>query len=272
MNFPSLVRLVLAFIMACSVVYAVTAQEGEDTETGQETEEISPAAGDVSYIVQPGDVLDLIGAGFNVSAACIAETNELRNPNRIFPGDELIIRASCPPYDGFALSNGATSSVEAGTQAAQSDAGQGGGGEPGPGDQTYVIQPGDTLDGIAQEFNISLISLQQVNDLFDFRDVVPGLTIVIPGDAPPYGVVPPMQEGTQQPVNIGQGGGGGQGGGSSASADGSQAIEGNIYTVQDGDTILTVAARFGVTPSQLTVVNELFSQIELEPGTQLVIP
>jgi LysM repeat protein len=260
---------------------SVTGQN-QDTSPGNAAEsnqggganQVEPLAGDVSYIVQPGDVLDLIGAGFNVSASCIAETNNLENAGRIFPGDELIIRASCPPYDGFALDNGAETSVEAGSQAAQFDAGQGGGGaEPGPGDQTYVIQPGDTLDGIAQEFNISLISLQQVNNLFDFRDVVPGLTIVIPGDAPPYGVVPPTQDiQGQQPVNIGQGGGGtastqGQGGGEVSQTAGS-----NIYTVEAGDTLLTIAARFGVTPAQLAAANELFSSIELETGTELVIP
>jgi LysM repeat protein len=118
-----------------------------------------------------------------------------------------------------------------------------------------------------------LISLQQVNNLFDFRDVVPGLTIVIPGDAPPYGVVPPTQDiQGQQPVNIGQGGGGtastqGQGGGEVSQTAGS-----NIYTVEAGDTLLTIAARFGVTPAQLAAANELFSSIELETGTELVIP
>lgn len=59
------------------------------------------ASGDV-YVVGVGDVLDLIGAAFNVAPACFAEANGLTEPNRIYPGDRLVVPTNCPPYNGEA--------------------------------------------------------------------------------------------------------------------------------------------------------------------------
>lgn len=73
-----------------------------DTQLGQGGGGITAGAGDQLYIVQPLDVLDLIGARFDAQARCIAEANALANPNRIFPGQTLVIPGSCPPYDGAA--------------------------------------------------------------------------------------------------------------------------------------------------------------------------
>ncbi|RMF82066.1 MAG: LysM peptidoglycan-binding domain-containing protein [Chloroflexi bacterium] len=231
-------------------------------------------SGDVTYIVQRGDVLDLIAAGFDVDTRCLAEQNGLlNNPNAIRAGQTLVISSSCPPYRGEATVGNPRNFDPQGVVGAVPD-GQGGGAVDtstpsttlNAGDQTYVIQPGDVLDEIARSFNVSVISLQRRNNLFLAADVRPGLTIVIPGDAPPYGVFPPNDAiAGSVPVNTGQGGGG-QGGGSTTPDDSV------IYTVQAGDNILTIAARFGVTPSELAAANELFGEIELEEGRQLVIP
>ena len=59
--------------------------------------------GGATYIVKVGDTLDSIGAEFDVSPSCLGESNELENPGRIFPGDEIALDPNCPPYDGLAL-------------------------------------------------------------------------------------------------------------------------------------------------------------------------
>lgn len=59
--------------------------------------------GGATYIVKIGDTLDSIGAEFDVSPSCLGESNELVNPGRIFPGDEIALDPNCPPYDGLAL-------------------------------------------------------------------------------------------------------------------------------------------------------------------------
>src|SRR5690606_2228653 len=55
-------------------------------QPGQGGGSVQAAGGDI-YIVGVGDVLDLIGAAFNVAPACFAEANGLTQPNRIYPGD-----------------------------------------------------------------------------------------------------------------------------------------------------------------------------------------
>lgn len=43
------------------------------------------------YVVQPGDFLTAIGARFGADTARLARDNALRNPDRIFPGQRLVI-------------------------------------------------------------------------------------------------------------------------------------------------------------------------------------
>lgn len=51
-----------------------------------------------TYIVRRGDILDFIGCTFNVNTQCLAERNDLGSPAVIFPGDELVIDATCGPW------------------------------------------------------------------------------------------------------------------------------------------------------------------------------
>jgi LysM repeat protein len=53
-----------------------------------------------SYVVQRGDVLDLIAMQYNVEMGCLATANGLEAPFRLDIGQTLAIDRSCPPYDG----------------------------------------------------------------------------------------------------------------------------------------------------------------------------
>jgi LysM repeat protein len=70
-----------------------------DAELGQG----GGGSGDNEYIVQTGDVLDLIAAAYDVSVACTAEASGLADANHIRPGDVIVIDLSCPAYDGEAV-------------------------------------------------------------------------------------------------------------------------------------------------------------------------
>ncbi len=75
------------------------ATDGDADQGGGST----AASGDNTYIVQRGDVLDLIAASFDVSAQCTAEASGLTDPHRILVGDVIVIDLTCPPYDGDAF-------------------------------------------------------------------------------------------------------------------------------------------------------------------------
>jgi len=147
-----------------------------------------------TYEVQPRDTLDGIGAQFDVRWQCLAEVNSIENVyTDLKPGMVLTIDFSCPRYEGLDFvanpREGATVPIES--------LGQGGGAAtdapaPGPDDTTYTVREAQTLDTIAQELDISVISLQIANGLGPSDRIFPGQTLVIPAGAPAYGVFPPL--------------------------------------------------------------------------------
>lgn len=96
-----------------------------------------------TYIVQPGDTLSGIAARYGTAYQSLAAINNIADPNRIYPGQEIVI-------DGAA--------TEASTE-------------------YYTIQPGDTLSGIASTYGTTWQWLAEINGI-DTPDLIhPGTTI-----------------------------------------------------------------------------------------------
>ena len=108
--------------------------------------------GDIIYTVQRGNTLSQIAREYNVSVEHIVELNDIENPNLIYPGQKLRITES----DVTDLS---------------------------PVDNTiqvyYVVKEGDTLNGIARRFGITLNEILQYNDIQNPNLIYPGQTIKI---------------------------------------------------------------------------------------------
>ena len=101
----------------------------------------TPAASrDVTYIVEPGDVLALVAERFEVTLEAIMERNGITNPELIFVGQELVI-------PGEASDPTPTPESESGAT------------------ETYVVQPGDTALGVAIRFDTTLDELAAANGL-----------------------------------------------------------------------------------------------------------
>jgi len=58
------------------------------------------ASGAATHVVQPRQTLDGIAALYDRDSDCLALSNRLRKPNRIYPGLVLLIDEGCPPYVG----------------------------------------------------------------------------------------------------------------------------------------------------------------------------
>jgi LysM repeat protein len=213
-----------------------------------------------TYEVQPRDTLDSIGAFFDVRWQCLAEVNGIENAyTDLRAGMVLTIDFSCPRYEGgdFVTNprEGATVPIEA--------LGQGGGGEgdaptPGPDDTTYTVREAQTLDTIAQELDISVVSLQIANGIDFGERIFPGQTLIVPAGAPPYGQFPPLADPLQgAESDLGQGGG---------------IADGTEYVVQPRDTLDQIAARFDFQTACLAERNNLESPIVIYPGQVIVLP
>jgi len=140
--------------------------------------------------------LDAIARQFNVSYALLARLNDIPNRARdvILPSMSVLIPDGAPPYgeDDFD----------------PMDFGMGGGAElVASGAQTHVVQPRETLDGIAALYNRDRECLARSNRLRGPSRIYPGLVLVIDANCPPYvgaGVPPlrirPAEEATAEPT------------------------------------------------------------------------
>lgn len=96
-----------------------------------------------TYTVQPGDTLSGIAAAYGTTWQRLAEINGLSNPNIIYPGQVL--------------------AVDGGAHAAQ----------------TYTVQSGDTLSGIASAYGTSWQRLADINGIADPNLIYPGQVLTI---------------------------------------------------------------------------------------------
>jgi LysM repeat protein len=110
-----------------------------------------------TYIVQAGDTLSGIAQRFGVSLAALEAANvQITDPNLIHPGQVIHIPSNIPP-PGF----------------------------------TYVVQPGDTLSGIAERFRVTLAALEAANpQIKDPNRIFPGQVIHVPASRLTYVIQP----------------------------------------------------------------------------------
>ena len=99
----------------------------------------------------------------------------------------------------------------------------------------YTVQQGDTLEDIAQRHGVTWQVLARLNGLIDPDSLYPGQRIRVPREErrPPRG---------------------------------------GVYTVQQGDTLGSIAARFGTTVPVLLRLNGLQNSELIYPGQELRVP
>jgi len=107
---------------------------------------VSAMSAAVKHTVSPGETLSYIAFIYEKTVDEIASHNGLANPDFIYPGQELEI-----PGEGGGASG-----------------------------DSYVVQPGDTLSGIAWQYSISTDALQSANGISDADYVYIGQVLTIP--------------------------------------------------------------------------------------------
>lgn len=224
---PKLVTLMIVVALLAAGAVGVTAQE------------------ESSYTVQYGDVLDLIAASMDMSAACIAEQSGLDNPNDMRPGDTLIFSPACPPYDGLIPIERAVD---------DEDADQGGGATAQSASSgEYIVKRGDVLDLIAARYNVSVSCLAEANELASPGMIYVGDEIDVDVDCPPYDGVAFATSTSVDAEAQGQGGGG------------------RTYTVRVGDVLDLIGAQFNLSASCLAESNNLENPGRIFPGDEITI-
>ncbi len=191
-----------------------------------------------TYTVVAGDTLATIASRFGTTQDAIAQLNSLADPNALMPGQKLQI-----PGTGAATTGAGTGGATGGSA---TTGGATTGGATTGGTSTYTVQSGDTLGRIAQRFGTTVAELQRLNpSLTDPNILSLGQTLVVPGGA------------------------GSATGGATA---GTTTGQSKTYVVQRGDTLLSIARRFGLTLKDLQAANNITNPDKIYPGQKLVIP
>jgi len=103
----------------------------------------------------------------------------------------------------------------------------------------YVVTTGDTLYSIANRFGVTVEQIAQANGITNVNRISVGQQLNIPGG----------------------GGSGGTGGPTSGN-----------YTVKSGDTLYSIATRYGTTVQQLVILNNLSNPNAISVGQTLNVP
>lgn len=123
-----------------------------------------------------------------------------------------------------------------------------GGEPPAATEVTYVVRWGDTLSKIAERYGTTITAIVERNpQITDRNRVVAGTTIIIPAGS----TVP--ETGGEQGTGV--------------------APETGVYTVQRGDTLASIARRFGTTVAALLQANpSITNRNQIWSGQQIIIP
>jgi N-acetylmuramoyl-L-alanine amidase len=190
------------------------------------------------YFVRPGDTLGTIASRVGAAAVDLVRLNPLVDPLRLLPGNPLHI-----PTDEAVVASWSGDSGAARSALATGAAGSGVARTPAGG--VHVVQPGETLSGIALRYGLSASDLARWNGIADARRLLVGQRLLLRA-----------------------------GGAGAAPATGAQAESGSgrSYRVQPGDTISEIALRYGVTTEALLAANRLSDANLVVSGTSLTIP
>lgn len=138
-----------------------SADESEADPTPSPTLAATPTVTPIpeSHVVGEGETLTTIAAIYGLNPDDIAAKNELSDPNKILLGQKLLL-----PTEGETLPERRSGQVD---------------------DQTYIVQEGDTLFGLSQEFGVPIETLMEENDIEDQNKLFVGLVLTIPEQVVP---------------------------------------------------------------------------------------
>jgi len=114
----------------------------------------------------------------------------------------------------------------------------------GPVVETYTVQPGDSLADIAALYSTTEEELLRLNDLLDPNLLYTGQTIIVPLPSAP----PPEPPAAASPPAA------------------------NVHVVEEGETLSTIAERYGTTVDELLRLNDVPDPNNVLVGQPLVLP
>lgn len=188
----------------------------------------------VRYQVRRGDTIAQIARRYGVSASWLASANGLRTKGRLHRGTTLIIPV------GSSAARFAT--VETGDDEGREL-------QKRSGRKIHIVRRGETLTGIARRYGVTPGKLMEWNYLRGPKSLRPGMKLALTSKT------------RERPLKAGD----------TVTANTLGPAPRKEHRVQYGETLYTIARRYGVTTRQLMALNGLNSTKDIRPGMRLVI-
>ncbi len=187
-------------------------------QAAQAPAQSSPRRASVSHTVQSGDTLVLLSLKYKVSVQDIRTANNLKD-DTIQLGQKLII-----PAPGQAVQAPAQSSSRRGPV-------------------THTVKSGDTIGGLAVQYNSSSQAIRQANNLKDDK-IRLGQKLLIPAPGESAAQAPAQSSSRRGPVT---------------------------HTVKSGDTLVLLSLKYKVSVQDIRAANNLKDD-KIQLGQKLLIP
>lgn len=158
------------------------------------------SAQEETYTVRSGDTIQSIADSYGVTTDALLQYNGIIDPNRIFRGQVLRIPIGVvtPP-------------------------------------QTHLVQPGETLQWIAERYNVTTESIIEINDITNTSRLTVGLMLQLP-------------------------------------ATGGPSIFTTEHVVQPGQTLREIGELYGISWQELASANNLSNPNLIQVGQTLIVP
>ncbi len=188
-----------------------------------------------SHLVRPGDTLFSISRRYGVSMEAIRLANGIVN-DVVQLGQTLVI----PTGDG-----GYTPPANVPVM---------------PPDGYHVVAPGETLFGVAMRYNTTAESIASLNDIVYPYVIYTGQRLILPGPDG-YNAPPPMYPRPVQPPQYQQ-----------PPVQPRNGYNARTHTVAAGETLFSIANRYGTTAQALSAANGLSNPNQIYVGQVLYLP
>jgi membrane-bound lytic murein transglycosylase D len=237
-------------------------------------------AGGLTYTVKNGDSLGKIAAHYGVSSREIAELNNISNPNKIRVGQKLVLPAYAK--EGASHKKSSTATAHGSKTTVKKSAGSSTAKASTPvvaGEGEYVVKAGDSLSKIAVHLHVKVKDLREVNSLKNDNLKV-GQKLKIPGksgepakvatpEATPAPTPAPV-DATPAPAPAASSSPVATASAATAPAAAPAAVPQTFeVTVDPGETLDTIAAKYGVMPADIKKLNSI---TEVAPGQKIKLP
>ncbi|MEO8395656.1 MAG: LysM peptidoglycan-binding domain-containing protein [Chloroflexota bacterium] len=204
---------------------------------------VSAQEGETIHIVLPGENLFRISQDYNVAVDSIAQANNITNTWRIYAGQKLIIPSDATDITAVTLPE-TQPTLQAPVIAPTPTA---------PPVEHYTVTAGQSLAQIAENHGMSLDQIAKLNNINNPDLIYAGQDLIVEGSGDSSTTV------DTAPVALP----------TSSVPGASNAV---THIVQPGETLASIAQRYGISWLQIAQANNIYDADHVEVGQELTIP